>query len=47
MLENLKETKLGECDLLLRNAPVIDGTGGPSRTEDVAISGDEIAVVVH
>ncbi|MGZ4693130.1 MAG: N-acyl-D-amino-acid deacylase family protein [Acidimicrobiales bacterium] len=32
-------------DLLLRRASLIDGTGGPARTADVAVVGDRIAAV--
>lgn len=32
-------------ELLLRNATIIDGTGAPSRTGDIAISGDRIQAV--
>ena len=32
-------------DLILRNARIVDGTGGPSTTGDVAIAGDTIAQV--
>ncbi|MBL7495200.1 amidohydrolase family protein [Frankia sp. CNm7] len=32
-------------DLLLRNATLIDGTGGPARPADVAVAGDRIAAV--
>jgi N-acyl-D-amino-acid deacylase len=32
-------------ELLLRNATIIDGTGAPSRTGDIAISGDRIRAV--
>ncbi len=32
-------------DLLLRRAALIDGTGGPTRSADVAISGDRIVAV--
>ena len=32
-------------DLVFRNARVVDGTGGPERTVDVAVDGDRIAVV--
>ena len=37
-----------ECemhDLVIRNGTVIDGSGGPSRTGDVAIDGDRIVAV--
>ena len=33
------------CELLLRGGTVIDGTGAPRRTADVAIDGDRIAAV--
>ena len=32
-------------DLLLRNAALIDGTGGPARAADVAVDGDRIVAV--
>jgi N-acyl-D-aspartate/D-glutamate deacylase len=32
-------------DLLLRRASLIDGTGGPARAADVAVTGDRIAAV--
>ncbi len=32
-------------DIILRNATIIDGTGAPSRTGDILISGDRIAAV--
>lgn len=32
-------------DLLIRNADLIDGTGGPRRTGDVAVSGDRIVAI--
>src|SRR3954470_8352484 len=32
-------------DLLLRNATLINGTGGPARRADVAVDGDRIAAV--
>ena len=31
------------CDLLLRNATIIDGTGGPRFSGDIGIRGDRIA----
>ena len=33
------------CDLLLRGGTVIDGTGSPRRTADLAVAGDRIAAV--
>lgn len=33
------------CNLIFRNAQLIDGTGAPSRTADVAITGDRISAV--
>jgi N-acyl-D-aspartate/D-glutamate deacylase len=30
------------CDLLIRNATVIDGTGAPARREDIGVSGGKI-----
>ena len=33
------------CDLLLRGGTVIDGTGAPRRTADVAVDGDRISAV--
>jgi N-acyl-D-amino-acid deacylase len=33
-------------DLLIRNARVIDGTGGASHYSDVLIDGDQISAVV-
>ncbi len=32
-------------DLILRNGTVVDGTGGPTRTADVAITGDTITEI--
>lgn len=34
-----------QCDLWIRGATVIDGSGGPARTADVAVSGDAIVAV--
>ena len=34
-----------DCDLLIRNAAVIDGAGAARRTADVAIRGDRIAAI--
>ena len=33
------------CDLIIRGATILDGTGGPRRTGDVAVQGDRIAAV--
>lgn len=33
------------CDLIIRDATIIDGTGGPRRRGDVAVRGDRIAGV--
>ncbi len=33
------------CDLIIRDATILDGTGGPRRRGDVAVSGDRIAGV--
>jgi N-acyl-D-amino-acid deacylase len=33
------------ADLLIRGARIVDGTGGPARTGDVALRGDRIAAV--
>ena len=33
------------CELLLRGGTVIDGTGAPRRTADVAVDGDRIAAI--
>lgn len=33
------------CDAILRDATIFDGTGGPRRQGDIAISGDRIAAV--
>ena len=33
------------CDLLLRGGIVIDGTGAPRRTADVAVDGDRISAI--
>ena len=33
------------CDLIIRDATLIDGTGGPRRRGDVGVSGDRIAAV--
>ena len=38
-------TRTRSYDLLIRNGTVIDGTGGPSRQDDIAIVGDKIAGV--
>ena len=35
----------GRCDIVIRGGTLIDGTGGPPRTADVAVSGDRIAAV--
>jgi N-acyl-D-amino-acid deacylase len=35
----------GRCNVLIKNARIIDGTGGPSQIADVAIDGDRIAAV--
>ena len=35
----------GECELLLRDGIVIDGTGAARRTADVAVTGDRIVAV--
>ncbi|MEW2915539.1 D-aminoacylase [Ruegeria sp. ANG10] len=45
MPEYVQKTTFEECDLLIRNASVIDGTGGPISKADVAVSGDEIVGV--
>jgi N-acyl-D-aspartate/D-glutamate deacylase len=37
------QTKAPAYDLLFKGARLIDGTGGPSRTADLAVSGDRIA----
>ena len=34
-----------ECDLLIRNAEVYDGTGAPPVMADVAVAGDRIAAI--
>ncbi len=36
---------MANCDILIRNATVLDGTGGEPRIADVAISGDRITAV--
>lgn len=33
------------CDLLIKNATLIDGTGAPRRKADVAVSGDRIVAI--
>ena len=33
------------ADLILRGGTVVDGTGGPRRQADVAVTGDRIAAV--
>ena len=33
------------CDLLLRGGTVVDGTGAPRRTADVAVDGDRISAI--
>ena len=35
----------GRCSFLVSNARIVDGTGGPSKTGDVAVDGDKIAAV--
>ena len=35
----------GRCDVVVRGGTLIDGTGGPPRTADVAVSGERIAAV--
>ena len=35
----------GRCDIVIRHGTLVDGTGGPPRAADVAISGDRIAAV--
>lgn len=42
---SIQKTTFEECDLLIRNASVIDGTGGSVLKADVAVSGDEIVGV--
>ena len=32
-------------DLVIRNGPVVDGTGAPARVADVAIDGDRVVAV--
>ena len=34
---------IDQCDILVRNATVVDGTGSPPKAQDIAILGDEIA----
>ena len=34
-----------EFDIVFRNARIIDGTGGPSRTGDLAVYGDRIVAI--
>jgi N-acyl-D-amino-acid deacylase len=41
----LERTAMANCDILIRNATVLDGAGGEPRIADVAISGDRIAAV--
>ena len=36
---------LVRCDIVIRHGTLVDGTGGPPRTADVAISGDRIVAV--
>ena len=36
---------LMRCDLVFRDATILDGTGGPRRQGDVAVSGDRIVAV--
>jgi hypothetical protein len=33
------------CDLIIRDATLFDGTGGPRATGDVGVSGDRIVAV--
>ena len=33
------------CDLIIRDATLFDGTGGPRRVGDVGVSGDRIVAV--
>ena len=35
----------GRCDIVIRHGMLVDGTGGPQRPADVAISGDRVAAV--
>jgi len=35
----------GRCNVLIKNARVIDGSGGPSQISDVAIDGDRVAAI--
>ncbi len=45
MRETRKKLIPEECDFLICNASVIDGTGGPARHADVAVTGDQIVAV--
>jgi len=40
-----RSQKTGRCHLLIRGGRIIDGTGGPGFTGDLAIEGDRIAAV--
>lgn len=37
--------KRGECDILIRGGMVYDGSGGPGRETDIAVTGDRISVI--
>jgi N-acyl-D-aspartate/D-glutamate deacylase len=40
-----QNVRMSEHDLVIRNATVVDGTGGPARRADVAVSGDLVTAV--
>ncbi|WP_439816124.1 N-acyl-D-amino-acid deacylase family protein [Zavarzinia sp. CC-PAN008] len=40
-------TEQAKADLVIRNARIVDGTGAPSFTGDVAVAGDRIVAVGH
>lgn len=33
------------CDIVIRHGTLVDGTGGPPRPADVAVSGDRIVAI--
>src|SRR2546430_8104449 len=41
-----EEHKMAECDLIIRNGTIVDGTGGiPAYRGDVAVKGGKIAMI--
>src|ERR671920_101968 len=43
--QRIPEPMALRCDLIIRNATLFDGTGGPRATGDVGVSGDRIVAV--